>query len=159
MSVLTPLVEHLDYPMFVVTASDDAGPSGCLVGFATQCSIHPPRLLVCLSVQNHTYQVATSATSLGVHLLGEDQHDLASLFGEATGDQVDKFARCRWRLGSTGAPLLEECAAWLEATIASRLALGDHGGFVLDPVDGGAGSHRGQFQFSDAGGFEPGHPA
>lgn len=156
---LGPLVDVLDYPLFVVTAGGPDGPSGCLVGFATQCSIRPPRLLVCLSVRNHTFAVAGRAPGLAVHALGADQADLASLFGETTGDQADKFGRCDWRPGTTGAPVLAECAAFVEGWVVDRLALGDHGGFVLDPVRGGRGGHPGRFQFSQAQGFDPGHPA
>jgi flavin reductase (DIM6/NTAB) family NADH-FMN oxidoreductase RutF len=44
------LVAGLDYPMAIVTsaaAEDDR--AGCLVGFTTQCSLNPPRYLVCIS--------------------------------------------------------------------------------------------------------------
>ena len=37
------LVDLLDYPMFVVTAHAEGVAAGCLVGFASQTSIHPPR--------------------------------------------------------------------------------------------------------------------
>ena len=39
-------VGGLDYPVFVVTAAHGEERSGCLVGFATQASIDPPRMLV-----------------------------------------------------------------------------------------------------------------
>ena len=42
------LVGQLDYPMFIVTTHFEGERDGCLVGFATQCSIHPPRLIVVL---------------------------------------------------------------------------------------------------------------
>ena len=99
------LTARLDYPMFVVTAADDSGPSGCLVGFATQCSIDPYRFMVCLSEANHTCRVAAQASSLAVHLLGADQGALAELFGATTGDEVDKFAACRWRYGRSVRPV------------------------------------------------------
>jgi flavin reductase (DIM6/NTAB) family NADH-FMN oxidoreductase RutF len=38
-------VAGLDYPMFVVTTAHDGERAGCLVGFTTQVSLHPPRLL------------------------------------------------------------------------------------------------------------------
>ncbi len=38
----TELTAAMDYPMFVVTAAAAGEQSGCLVGFATQCSIDPP---------------------------------------------------------------------------------------------------------------------
>ena len=41
------LTSALDYPMFIVTVAPDGGRAGCLVGFATQCSIDPVRFLVC----------------------------------------------------------------------------------------------------------------
>ncbi|MGW6919617.1 flavin reductase, partial [Kitasatospora sp. NPDC054939] len=46
-------------PVYVVTAANDAGQrAGCLVGFAGQCSIRPPRFTVWISKVNHTYAVA-----------------------------------------------------------------------------------------------------
>src|SRR4051812_30485281 len=91
--------EVLDYPMFVVTTTDGTERSGCLVGFATQTSIDPPRFLVCLSEKNHTLGVAQRAELLAVHVLDEEQHDLAELFGGETGDRTDKFAEVAWRRG------------------------------------------------------------
>ena len=55
---LRQAVSLLDYPMFVVTTRAGDEPAGCLVGFASQVSIRPPRFLVGLSKRNHTYRVA-----------------------------------------------------------------------------------------------------
>ncbi len=52
------LVATLDYPLYVVTTAVNNEPTGCLIGFATQCSIHPPRFLACISKKNHTFQLA-----------------------------------------------------------------------------------------------------
>ncbi|HEX8931084.1 MAG TPA: flavin reductase, partial [Actinomycetota bacterium] len=46
-AALDRLVDRLDYPMLIVTAETDGERAGCLVGFATQCSIEPPRFLLC----------------------------------------------------------------------------------------------------------------
>src|SRR5581483_8280772 len=65
---LQRLAAHLDSPMVIVTAAaPDGRRSGCLVGFFTQCSIHPPRLLPCISKANHTFEVARAAPVLAVH--------------------------------------------------------------------------------------------
>jgi choline dehydrogenase-like flavoprotein len=55
------LVWMLDCPMFVVTTRPCDASGGCLVGFANQVSIRPPRFLVGLSKRNHTYRVANDA--------------------------------------------------------------------------------------------------
>ena len=127
-------VGGLDYPVFVVTTAHRGAQAGCLVGFTTQVSIHPPRLLVCLSVQNRTYDVARHAPMLAVHLLPPSRHELAELFGGETGDEVDKFSRCCWRPGPGGVPLLEDCDRRMVGRVIDRHPLGDHVGFLLEPV-------------------------
>ncbi len=153
------LTERTDYALYVVTAAGDGERAGCLAGFVTQCSIDPVRFVVCVSRANRTFEVVRRARTVGLHLLGSDQGEVASLFGEATGDDIDKFAAVRWRSGQTGAPLLSECAAWIEGRIEDRMDLGDHQGLLVTPVAGGAGPCRGRLTYQSAPPLEPGHPA
>jgi flavin reductase (DIM6/NTAB) family NADH-FMN oxidoreductase RutF len=151
----------VDYPMYVVTAVADGEHSGCLVGFATQCSIHPPRFLACLSVKNHTFHVAKRAELLAVHLLHHDDKDTAELFGAATGDHVDKFERTPWHPGPGGVPILEAAKAWFAGPILEIVDLGDHHGFLLDPTAGDVEDTDPDdlFTFQAARGMKAGHPA
>jgi len=153
------MVDRLDTPLFVVTAVDGPDRSGCLVGFATQCSIDPFRFLVCISVENHTYELAARAPVLAVHLLGAGQHAVAALFGGHTGDAEDKFGRCAWHPGIEGVPVLDQCAAWLEGRVVQRIPLGDHVGMVLEPEAGGTGGAHGCLTLADVTDLEPAHPA
>jgi flavin reductase (DIM6/NTAB) family NADH-FMN oxidoreductase RutF len=73
------LVATLDYPLYVVTTAVAQQPAGCLVGFATQCSIHPPRFLACISRKNHTFLVAVQAPTLAVHIVEEKDKRIADL--------------------------------------------------------------------------------
>ncbi len=147
-----------DYSLYVVTACADDEPSGCLAGFVTQASIDPVQFIVCVSKINHTFGVAQRSTGLGLHLLGADQRETASLFGEQTGDVIDKFARVQWRRGVSGAPILSECAAWIEGRVIDRMNGGDHEAFLITVVDGGSGAHPGRLTKEDASDFTPGHP-
>ncbi|MFN2460537.1 MAG: flavin reductase family protein [Candidatus Velthaea sp.] len=151
------LMASLDYPMYVVTARSGDERSGCLVGFGTQCSIHPPRWLICLSNKNRTYRVAARAQSLVVHLLRADQHGVAELFGGETDDEVDKFARCAWVEGPGGAPVLHGCD-WIGGPIINRIELGDHAGHLIEVTDGGT-QHGGdgQLGFHAVRDISPGH--
>jgi flavin reductase (DIM6/NTAB) family NADH-FMN oxidoreductase RutF len=143
----------------VTTVAADGERSGCLAGFLTQCSIEPPRFLVCLSKANHTLGVAARARGLGVHLLGTDQAATASLFGEPTGDEVDKFAEVGWHPGILGVPVLDDCSAWMEVRIIERFDAGDHVALLTLPVVGGAGRRSGVMTNRDAPPLEAGHPA
>jgi flavin reductase (DIM6/NTAB) family NADH-FMN oxidoreductase RutF len=153
------LVGDLEYPMFIVTARVGEEPLGCLVGFATQMSIDPPRFGVCLSHKNRTFRRGQQAELLGVHCVPADAEALAMLFGGQTGDEVDKFARCAWHEGPGGVPILDECPDWFVGRVVWRADAGDHDAFLLEPVAAEAGSARGEFTFHRAKRIDAGHPA
>lgn len=152
------IFEEADHPLYVVTAATTDEVSGCLVGYLTQSSIRPLRLLVCISTANHTFGIAERARGLAVHALGADQQDMAELFGETTGDVVDKFAHLTWERGITGAPVLTECAAWAEGRTLRRMSAGDHEAFLISIDCGGEGPRRGRLMASQSPDLEPGHP-
>jgi flavin reductase (DIM6/NTAB) family NADH-FMN oxidoreductase RutF len=152
-------VRLLDYPMFVATAHGAGERSGCLVGFAGQVSIDPGRFLVCLSVKNHTYRIGVSASRLAVHLLGRDQLPLARLFGEQTGDEIDKFAQCSWQPGPDGVPVLDDALAWFSGPILQRVPFGDHLGFLIEPDSGSRRGSGALITLSDVENLDPGHGA
>ena len=152
---------NLDYPMFVLTVPAPPGgrPSGCLVGFATQCSISPPRFLICVSTANHTFRSLPGARRVGVHLLSAADHDVAELFGERTGDEVDKFDRCDWAAGDDGVPVLEKCLSWFVGEILDLVDLGDHLGLLLAPERWGAHEGGAPLMFTAIRDLSAGHPA
>ena len=156
---LHALTNTLDYPMFVVTAAAGDERSGCLVGFLTQCSINPPRFLVCLSDTNHTTGVADRARMLAVHVLGRDQLALAELFGTTTGDDIDKFSRCSWEPGPDGTPLLTDAPGRFLVRVLAKHDLGDHVGFLVDVMEVSAGPPTPLLGFQQVRDLEPGHPA
>ncbi len=150
---------RVDYPLVVATVVGHQGDlSGCLAGFVTQCSIHPPHFLVCISNINHTYVVAQQATAIALHLLGEEQTDVASLFGERSGDSICKFDRVAWHPGGLGAPVLDDCAAWLEGDVLDRFGVGDHEAFLMRPQSGGSGRHGRVLTLESGPHFHPAHP-
>jgi flavin reductase (DIM6/NTAB) family NADH-FMN oxidoreductase RutF len=151
------LMAELDYAMLIVTAAAGGERAGCLVGFATQVSIHPPRYLVCISDKNHTYRVAAGAEVLVVHFVPEQAEELAVLFGGETGDEVDKFAQVQWRPGPEGAPILDALEDWFAGRVLDRLEFGDHRGFLLEPIEGEAHRSGEPFRFHRAKWIQPGH--
>jgi flavin reductase (DIM6/NTAB) family NADH-FMN oxidoreductase RutF len=102
-------------PALIVTVSDRERRAGCLIGFATDVSIDPPRFPACLSELNATIRVARRSGVLAIHVIPRDRLDLAHLFGSETADDgVDQFASCGWSPGPDGVPVLDDA---LEATI------------------------------------------
>ena len=153
------IVGELDYPMIVVTAAAAGRRAGCLVGFATQCSISPPRFAVYLSDKNHTYRVARDADTLGVHFLSTEDGELARLFGGETGDEIDKFAGLEWREGPGGTPLIERCPNRFVGRVLDRRPVGDHVSFLLEPIEAERGEEVRPFPFHRAKRIDSGHEA
>jgi flavin reductase (DIM6/NTAB) family NADH-FMN oxidoreductase RutF len=157
---LTAFFDRVDYPYYVVTVrAHNAEMAGCLAGFVTQSSIEPPNFLVCISKANHTFGVAQRSVSMGLHLLGDAQADVARLFGEETGDRVDKFASCDWRLGSTGAPMLVDSAVSMEGHVLGHFSAGDHEAFLMRGVRAVAGEPSGLLTYRSGPDLHPGHSA
>ncbi|MEV0537229.1 flavin reductase family protein [Kitasatospora sp. NPDC050463] len=152
-------VALLEYPVYVVTAAVGDERAGCLVGFAGQCSIRPPRFTVWISKANHTHAVASRAGVLVVHLLPHRRHDLAELFGGQSGDEVDKFAAVPWIPGPDGVPVLTGAAAWFAGRVHHRTDGGDHTGFLLDPLVTRTTAPGEPLTSRDVSDIDAGHPA
>lgn len=147
----------VDYSMVVVTAQAGTEPAGCLVGFSTQTSIDPPRYLVCLSDKNRTLRVAMQTEALGVHFLSDEQLGLARLFGSETTDETNTFSRCRWHPDPSGPPILDDCNRWFVGRILWRRMLGDHIGFLLEPIVAHTDGSSRSLLFSEVSHLDPGH--
>jgi flavin reductase (DIM6/NTAB) family NADH-FMN oxidoreductase RutF len=150
------LVATLDYPVYIATTAVGNEPTGCLIGFASQCSIHPPRFLACISKKNHTFQLSRRATVFAVHVVDDGSREIARIFGGETGDEIDKFKQVHWRFVD-GAPVLDDCARWFTGRVLERIDLGDHVGHLLEPVSVGSGHPCAQLTFQQARAIQPGH--
>jgi len=156
--IFLELAGSTNYPVFIVTAADGDEREGCVIGFASQTSFDPARFLACLSRANRTCRFAREVDELAVHLVPREARDLVELFGGQTGDEIDKFARCEWRAGPRGLPILAGCPSWFAGSILERIDLGDHVGHLLAPL---AAEHEpGEIMyFQDVTDIDPGHPA
>jgi len=152
---------QLDMPMQIVTAAvpEEGERGGCLVGFASQCSIDPPRFMVWLSKKNHTLKIARRSDVLAVHFPTPDQFDIAARFGTRSGDDLDKLATERWHEGPHGVPVLDDIQRWFAGRITERLDAGDHVAFMLDPIEGSVEGEAPQLGFQAVKHLDSGHDA
>ena len=145
--------------MFIVTVLAESGErDGCLIGFATQSSVHPPRFIACISKENRTFDAVQAADMIVVHFLGSGQRSLAELFGGETGDEVDKFELCAWHDGPFGIPVLDDAPGWFAGRILDRFDGGDHEALLLDPVEAEDRGGALDLGFQAVKGIHPGHP-
>jgi flavin reductase (DIM6/NTAB) family NADH-FMN oxidoreductase RutF len=84
---------------------------------------------------------------------------LASLFGERSGDEVDKFTRCTWHPGPDGVPIVDDCPNWAVLRILDTVDGGDHMGFITEPVDAEAVGQLEPLMFQRVKTLDAGHEA
>jgi flavin reductase (DIM6/NTAB) family NADH-FMN oxidoreductase RutF len=150
-----------DIPLTIVTTVANGERSGCVVGYWTRSSIQPPRFLVCISKQNHTFEPVMRSGEIVLHLVPRQAVDIVRLFGSETGDEIDKFLHCEWREGPGGLPILNACPTYAVCAVLDRIDVGDHVALLVDPVTVATGPETDAFtqRMAASHHIEPGHPA
>ena len=134
----------------VVTASGAGKPAGFTATSLTSVAAEPPLLSFGIGTGASSWPAVAEAEYVGVHVLGEEQRELAATFARSGADRF--AAPTRWHTGPHGVPVLEGVVAWLVCRVVARVPAGDHR-VVLAEVDVGESTdgarpllyHRGRF--------------
>ncbi|MEU4051165.1 flavin reductase family protein [Streptomyces olivaceus] len=109
----------------VVTARGDDGPLGMTVSAVTSLSARPPLLLACLRDGSRTLAAVRARRTFAVHLLREEQQDLAGRFASPTTTAAERFAGTDTRQ-ILGVPVLAGSLAWSVCLTEDVRRYGDH---------------------------------
>jgi 3-hydroxy-9,10-secoandrosta-1,3,5(10)-triene-9,17-dione monooxygenase reductase component len=134
----------------IVTGGDPLRPSALVCGSFMSVSLDPPLVAVAPSKSSTSWPRIAAGGHFCANVLSEGQAELSRHFSVSG---VDKFAGMSWSPApSTGAPLLEAVAAWIDCRIYQTIDAGDHWlvlGEVLElnlhPDSGALVFHGGRF--------------
>ncbi|MFE9609680.1 flavin reductase family protein [Streptomyces sp. NPDC006012] len=124
----------------VITARGALGPVGFTATSLTSVSAEPPLLSFGIGIGASSWPAVSEARHVGVHILGEHQHELAATFARSGADRFG--APTAWREGPEGVPVLGGVLAWLVCRVVERVPAGDHHIVLAEVVlgdPGGAG--------------------
>jgi flavin reductase (DIM6/NTAB) family NADH-FMN oxidoreductase RutF len=93
--------------------------------FASQ-SLDPLLILVSVERSTEMHRLVMDSRAFAINMLGEHSEATARFFADNARLEGPEFQEGAYRLGSTGAPLLDEAVAYIEATVHSTLEAGDH---------------------------------
>lgn len=112
----------------IVTTTDPETntPMGLTVSSFNSVSLDPPMVLWCLRLASKNLELFKNSTHYNIHILSNDQIDLAMQF--STAKVPDRFEGIDWRFGESSAPLLssEYCSAVFECANEQQHSAGDH---------------------------------
>lgn len=129
------VLRKLTYGLYVVTAMDGDQAAAATVNWLSQASFQPPLLMMAVKKDSSLHALMGRGVPVAVHILGADQKAVAEAFFRPTRREGDTLNGFRFTPGSTGAPLLDDAPAAVEARVVGSLSLGDHTVFVVEVVD------------------------
>lgn len=116
----------------VVTGFDAQGkPGGITIGSFASVSLDPPLVGFLPGNTSRSWAAIRASGRFGVNVLSASQADVCWLFAKE-GD--DKFAGIEWTTSDGGNPVIGGCAAYIDCSIESETAAGDHS-FVVGLVE------------------------
>lgn len=139
---IEPALFRISYGLFIVgsVSGDNINAQVCNTVF--QITNAPMRVVIGINKNNLTHEYIKSSGVFSVCILGKEQGDLVRNFGFKSGREVDKFQGISYSAGITGAPVIDQCIAYLECRVDNKLSVdvGTHTMFIGEVVEGGLNS-------------------
>lgn len=139
------LLRNLTSPVVAITSERDGRENGMISDAAVRASIVPsvPRLSVYIHKFNYSHDMIFETGRFALHLLHTGQLDLVHRLGFFSGRDQDKLAKIPHHAGKLGLPVLDECFAHFECSVANVMDTGSSTLFLGDVVAVGSGSAAG----------------
>ena len=139
------LLRTLTSPVVALTSERGGKRNGMISDSAVRASIVPaiPRLSVYVHKFNLSHDLIFETGCFVLHLLRTDQFELIHALGFVSGRTRDKLAAIPHRLGTLGAPVLDDCYAHFECRVANVMDTGSSTCFLGDVAAVGFGKASG----------------
>lgn len=131
------IMGHFATGVTVITAAAGEELQGMTANALTSLSLDPVMLLICVEKSTHTHRILEEGRAFTVNILAEHQEDVSRLFAKRADPERGTLRGQAFRIGTTGAPVLEDSLAYMECRIAEVHTGGDHTIFLGEVVDAG----------------------
>jgi len=139
------LLRNLTSPVVAITAERNGKGNGMISDAAVRASIVPtvPRVSVYIHKFNYSHDMIFETGRFAMHLLHTKQLDVVRRLGFFSGRDGDKLAGLPHHRGVLGVPVLDECFAHFECSVANVMDTGSSTLFLGDVVAVGCGAAAG----------------
>ncbi len=136
---IEPALFKISYGLYIVGSFDGDKLNGQACNTAFQITSTPMRVVIGINRQNYTNELIKKTGFFSLCVLGKDGFKAVQNFGFRSGREHDKFADVSYHRGVTGAPIIEDCIAWMECRVDEKATVdvGTHTMFVGEVVEGG----------------------
>ncbi len=131
------IIGHFATGVTVITTAAGDKLHGMTANAITSLSLDPVLLLVCVDKATYTHGVLEGSGVFVVNVLGEHQEAVSRVFARRGEPEAGSLRGQSYTIGRMGAPILDDCLAFIECRVAEVLEGGDHSIFLGEVVGGG----------------------
>jgi len=117
---------HFASGVTIMTTTASGRMHGMTVSAFASQSLDPLLILVSVERSTEMHKLVMASRAFAINILGEHGEGTARFFADNARLKGPEFVEGAYHLGVSGAPLLNEASAYLEAIVDSTLEAGDH---------------------------------
>ena len=133
----------------IATMQTEERRHGLTISGFLSISPEPPLVLISVGQELTSDSLLQASGAYAINFLRDDQRELSDRFAGRLGE-VDRFEGLITHTEATGAPILDDCLAWLDCRVVSTHVVGDHTLFIGEVVAAGANSPAGPLVYWNA---------
>ena len=122
------------YGVYILSSVNEGEYCVSTITWVSQASFEPPMISVCIKRKSASYEIVKKRGEFILHLLGDNQKELASTFFKPTIFENEKLNGQEFSLANN-LPLLKDIPAYIQCKVVEILENGDHPLFLADVVD------------------------
>ena len=122
------------YGVYIVSSVNEGEYCVSTITWVSQASFEPPMISVCIKRNSASYEIVKKRGEFILHLLGDNQKELASTFFKPTIFENEKLNGQEFSL-ENNLPLLKDIPAYIQCKVVEILENGDHPLFLAEVVD------------------------
>ena len=133
----------------IVTLRDGQRVHGLTVSAFAGLSLKPPLVLISIGQELQSHEILASGKCFAVNFLHESQRDLSNRFAGRLGE-VDRFEGVATHTEATGAPVFDDCLAWMDCRLVASYPAGDHTLYIGEILASGVNDGGRTLLYGDA---------
>ena len=117
---------HFATGVTVVTTRSQETLAGLTVNAFCSVSLDPPLILICVDLSSTTRPVIRESGVFAVNMLTDKQEYLSRCFATSSAERYEGFCHARYHVAATGAPIIDDTLAFIDARVVAEYPGGDH---------------------------------
>jgi flavin reductase (DIM6/NTAB) family NADH-FMN oxidoreductase RutF len=131
--------QKVSYGMYVVSSREKNLFNGQIANTVFQVSSEPPTIAISINKQNYTHEFIRTSLKFTASIISQSAPmTFIGLFGFKSGRDFNKFENTKFKIGTTGVPIvLDYAIAYIEAEVINAIDCGTHTIFIGKVIDSG----------------------